>query len=130
MSATGYSAVGLAEAAEAIQKEQAHRAGKGEQFLNTLGQHICYCVHGLPNTHLSSLGDKALAVSGSGAVSTIKNLAGSAAFDTVKEQVSHFTENSKVLVSVLGEVGKMHPFIHSVLFSPCVCCSCVLIYSG
>ena len=37
MSTTGYSDVRMAEAAVAIQTTQAYRAGKGEQFLNTVG---------------------------------------------------------------------------------------------
>ncbi len=59
------------------------------------------------------LGDHALAVSGSGASIAIKDLAGSATFDIVKEKISHFAENSRVLVGLLDEVGKAHPFILS-----------------
>ena len=58
-------------------------------------------------------------MSGSEAVSTIQDIAGSAAFDVVKEQVSHFVENSKILVGLLDEVGKAHPFVLSMsLLSP------------
>ena len=60
------------------------------------------------------LRDRALAASGGGAALTIWDLAGSAAFDVVKEQVSHFVENSKVLVGLLDEVGKAHPFVLSI----------------
>jgi hypothetical protein len=52
-------------------------------------------------------------MSGSGAALAIQDVAASAAFNFVKEQVSHFTENSRVLVRVLDEVGKAHPFILS-----------------
>ena len=62
----------------------------------------------------SCLGEKALAVSESQAVSTIRGVAASAAFDMVKDQVSHFAENSKILGKVLNEVSKVHPFIQSV----------------
>jgi hypothetical protein len=119
MNTTGYSDAALAEAAAAIQKSQAYRAGKGEQFLNTLGKACVYSLqYRLLDTHRSSLGDKALAVSGSQVASTVQNAAASAAFDMVKEQVSHFVENSKILVSVLDEVGKAHPFVQSTLISP------------
>ena len=58
-------------------------------------------------------------MSGSEAASTIQDLAESATFNIVKEQVSHFVENSKILVGVLDEVGKAHPFILSMpLLSP------------
>ena len=43
----------------------------------------------------------------------MKDIAGSAALDIVKEKISHFAENSRVLVGVLDEVGKAHPFILS-----------------
>ena len=43
----------------------------------------------------------------------MKDLAGSATLDIVKEQISHFAENSRILVGVLDEVGKAHPFILS-----------------
>ena len=65
-------------------------------------------------------GDHALALSGTDAASAMQNVAASAAFNAVKEQVSHFTENSKVLVGVLDEIGKAHPFILSLSFS-CLC---------
>ena len=50
-------------------------------------------------------------MSGSGAALAIQGVATSAAFNVVKEQVSHFVENSKVLVGLLDEVGKAHPII-------------------
>ena len=50
-------------------------------------------------------------MSGSGATLAIQGVASSAAFNVVKEQVSHFVENSKVLVGLLDEVGKAHPII-------------------
>jgi len=37
----------------------------------------------------------------------------SAAFSMVKDQVSSFVERSQTLMSVLDEVGKVHPFIQS-----------------
>ena len=43
----------------------------------------------------------------------MKDLAGSATLDMVKDKISHFAENSRVLVGVLDEVGKAHPFILS-----------------
>ena len=51
---------------------------------------------------------------GSGAAIAIKDLAGSAAF---KEKISNFSENSKALIGLLEEVGKVHPFIQSISFT-------------
>ena len=58
----------------------------------------------------SFLGEKVATVSKSQAVSTMQDVA-SQAFDTLKGQVSHFAETSKILVQVLDEVAKVHPFI-------------------
>ena len=67
---------------------------------------------------LSVLGNQALALGGTDAASAVQNVAASAAFSAVKEQVSHFAENSKVLVRALDEIGKAHPFILSISPSP------------
>jgi hypothetical protein len=32
-------------------------------------------------------------------------------FSILKDQVSNFAENTKILVNVLDDLGKMHPFI-------------------
>ena len=94
---------------------QPRQAGKGEQFLNKLGRLACpyFLWPSLPSARYSSLvlGDRALAVSGSGAALAAQDVAASAAFNVVKEQVSHFVENSKVLIGLLDEVGKAHPII-------------------
>ena len=78
----------------------------------------------------SRLGDHALAASGGGAGLTMQDVAGSAAFSIVKEQVSHFVENSKILVGLLDEVGKAHPFIlsKSLLSSLCLLLSGADVY--
>jgi hypothetical protein len=85
----------------------------------------------------SSVGNEALAVSGSQAVSTIQSDNASVAFDMIKQQVNHFTQDSKILVAVLDEVGKVHPFTQRMSSSPlcsllssgdplpCSCCVCV-----
>jgi hypothetical protein len=57
-------------------------------------------------------------VSGSEAATAIQDLAGSATFGFVKEQVSHFAENSKLLVGLLDEAGKVHPFIQRMSLPP------------
>ena len=105
---TEYSEAALAEAA--IQTSQAYQTETGEAVLN--GMYV-----DIPSTdgvNPSRLGSKALAVSESEATSTTRRVAASAAFDRVKNQVSHFAENSRVLVTILSEVGKVHPFIQSV----------------
>jgi hypothetical protein len=40
-----------------------------------------------------------------------KAVISSAEFHMVKDQVSNFVENSNMLVGVLDEIGKVHPFI-------------------
>jgi hypothetical protein len=52
-----------------------------------------------------------LAVSNSQQASMAKAVISSAEFHIVKDQVSNFVENSKMLVGVLDEIGKAHPFI-------------------
>ena len=54
-----------------------------------------------------------------------QDVAASAAFNVVKEQVSHFVENSKVLLGLLDEVGKAHPIILGCLYSH-LCFHCCL----
>jgi hypothetical protein len=48
-------------------------------------------------------------------VSTIQSANAS---DMTNEQVNHFTQNSKILVAVLDEVGKVHPVIQRMSSSP------------
>ena len=101
----------LAEAAAAIQASQAYQPGKVERSLNTIGMYLK-----MLSTDVDSfLGEKAVTVSKSQAVSTMQDVA-SQAFDTLKGQVSHFAETSKVLVQVLDEVAKVHPFIQGVSY--------------
>ena len=118
MSATVFSDAALADASRVIQSSKAYQAGKAELFLNTLGRHAYHYSlwSSVPSARYSPLvlGDRALAASGGEAALTIQDLAGSAAFSIVKEQVSHFVENSKVLVGLLDEVGKAHPFVLSI----------------
>lgn len=109
---TEYSEAALTEAAVAIQTSQTYQTGTGEALLNAFG--ICVDILSTAGVDPSRLGSKALAISESEAVSTMRTVAASAAFDMVKNQVSQFAENSKILVKALNEVGKVHPFIQSV----------------
>ncbi|KAJ7499168.1 hypothetical protein FB451DRAFT_28305 [Mycena latifolia] len=77
----------LGEAAAAIKKSQSYQASKGEK-------------------NLDAIGDRVSAVSDSEVVA-----AANVTYGIVKEQVSRFVENSKLLVNVLDEVAKVHPFI-------------------
>ena len=108
---TSFPSEGLDEMAAAIQVSQEYQAGKVEKTLNTIGMSFEMLSTGVD----SCLGEKVVAVSNSQTVSTIQNVA-SQAFDTLKGQVSHFAETSKVLVTVLDEVGKVHPFIQGVSY--------------
>ena len=72
---------------------------------------------GRQNPDFISTGDRALAVSESQTVSLAQNAMATAAFSVVKDQVSSFVERSQALMSVLNEVGKVHPFIQS-MFKP------------
>jgi hypothetical protein len=55
-------------------------------------------------------GDKVLAVSSSQQIAIQADIV-TAGFSLVKDRVSNFVENSKMLVGVLDEVGKTYPFI-------------------
>ena len=112
---TSYSEA-LAEVAASIQATQAYQAGKAEKSLNTIGMYLKILSTGVD----SCLGEKAVAISESQAVSAVQNIA-SQAFDTLKGQVSHFTETSKILAKVLDEVSKVHPFIQGVSYSALIC---------
>ena len=52
-------------------------------------------------------------VSGNSLVSVAQSDAATQALGFVKDQVSNFVQHSKVLMNVLDEVGKAHPFIQS-----------------
>ena len=112
---TRFSKATRAEAEAAIEKSEAYQARKGEKFLNTLSMYLD--ISSTVNIHSFYLGDKAGDVSENQAVSTLRSVAASGAYDAIKTQVSHFVENSKALVKVLDEVGKVHPFIQSVSYS-------------
>ena len=94
------------EMAAAVQASQAYQPGKVERTLNTIGMYP-----EILSTDVDFfLGEKVATVSKNQAVSTMQDVA-SQAFDTLKGQVSHFVETSKILVQVLDEVAKVHPFI-------------------
>ncbi|KAJ6562519.1 hypothetical protein B0H19DRAFT_99038 [Mycena capillaripes] len=82
----------LDEAAAAIRTTQSYQVSKGEAALDTAG-------------------DKFLAVRSSEVVSAAQSDTANVAYSIIKDQVSQFVENSKILVNVLDEVGKIHPFI-------------------
>lgn len=51
--------------------------------------------------------DKALAVNGDPYI----DAAGGVAITAAKEEVGNFVQNSKIMMNVMDEVGKIHPFI-------------------
>ena len=112
---TGYSKETMAEADAALQKSRAYQARKGEKSLKTVGMYLDILSTANSNASYPYLGDKIAAVSNSQTVTTIQRIAASDAFDTIKSQINHFFENTDILVKVLDEVGKVHPFIQSVL---------------
>ena len=109
---TEYSAAALAEAA--IQTSQAYQTETGETVLDALG--VYAGILSTTGVNPSCLDSKVLTVSESEAILTTGSIAASAAFDRVKYQVSQFAKNSKILVAVLDEVGKVHPLIQSVSY--------------
>ncbi|KAI0369608.1 hypothetical protein BV20DRAFT_945606 [Pilatotrama ljubarskyi] len=74
----------LEEADGAITTSSAYKASKAEQRLNQLGRDL---------------------------VSAAQSDAAVSAFSLVKDHVVNFAENSKILMSALDEVAKIHPFI-------------------
>lgn len=105
------------EAEAAIKSEQSHRqVSKGERPLDVIG------AFRHPSTKCSDYSifmcielaeNKVSAVSSSDPVSIAQSAVpmASAEFSIVKDRVNSFVENSKILMSVLDEVGKAHPFI-------------------
>lgn len=106
---TGHSDAAFQEA-EAVIQAQSNQAAKGERRLNTFGEPVLlYCTHFVsPRT---SSGNVASRVSNSSLVSAAQSDAASQTFALVKDQVSNFAHHSKVLMDVLDEVAKAHPFI-------------------
>jgi len=41
---------------------------------------------------------------------------GNAMFALVNDEISHFAENTRILVNILDDVAKVHPFIQGVFF--------------
>ncbi|KAI0699900.1 hypothetical protein C8T65DRAFT_296564 [Cerioporus squamosus] len=87
-----FSDAALQEAHAAIKAGQSYQASKGEKRLNALGNAV----------------SKA---SSSSLVSIAQGDTATQAFSFVKDQVSNFAQHSKVLMNVLDELGKAHPFI-------------------
>ena len=52
-------------------------------------------------------GDKVLAIDGDPYLKAGANIA----FTAIKDEVGNFVENSKIMMKVMDEVGKIHPFI-------------------
>ena len=50
----------------------------------------------------------------------MKGFVASEAFDVVQSEVTRFVETSQILVRVLDEVGKAHPFVQG------MCCSTLI----
>ncbi|RPD68335.1 hypothetical protein L226DRAFT_346944 [Lentinus tigrinus ALCF2SS1-7] len=89
---TAFSNAALQEADAAIQAIQTHQPSKAEKRLNAIGNAVSRA-------------------SGSSLVSIAQSDAATQVLSIVKDQVSNFAQNSKVLMNVLDELGKAHPFI-------------------
>ncbi|RPD68326.1 hypothetical protein L226DRAFT_527321 [Lentinus tigrinus ALCF2SS1-7] len=89
---TEFSDGALQEADAAIKATRAYEPSKGEKRLNAIG-------------------NAASKASGSSLVSIAQSDAATQALGFVKDQVSNFAQNSKVLMNALDELGKAHPFI-------------------
>lgn len=129
MSTRFSNAVAEAEAEAALQKSQGYQATKGEELFNMPGIYLDILLTAGINSYL---GDKVAAVSNSEAVAIMQSTAASEAFDMIKIRVNHFVENTKILVGVLDEVGRVCPWIQCALrlastlsvISHSSCCSC------
>ncbi|KAI1783133.1 hypothetical protein LXA43DRAFT_1087143 [Ganoderma leucocontextum] len=88
-----FSDAALQEAEAAIMASQAYQASKGEKVLNKIGN----VVIGV-NSKYESIASNEIATQ---------------ALSVVKDHVSNFVQNSKILVGVLDEVAKAHPFIQA-----------------
>ena len=116
---TEFSEKALQEADAAIKATQAYQASTAEKRLNALGTNVFPSV--LIEPHSSrNVGDAVSNVAHSRMVSIAQGDIAQEAFSFVKDQVSAFTQHSKVLMKVLDEVGKAHPFIQgNVALSHC-----------
>lgn len=110
-----FSDASMDEAEAAIKSEQSHyQVSKGQRTLDLIGAFhppskkcrdysIFMCI----------AENKVSAASSSDPVLIAQSAMplASAEFSIVKDRVNNFVENSKILMSVLDEVGKAHPFI-------------------
>ncbi|KAI1787462.1 hypothetical protein LXA43DRAFT_1029206 [Ganoderma leucocontextum] len=88
-----FSDAALQEAEAAIMASQAYQASKGEKVLNKIGNVVIGA-----NSKYESIASNEIATQ---------------ALSVVKDHVSNFVQNSKILVGVLDEVAKAHPFIQA-----------------
>ncbi|KAL0578964.1 hypothetical protein V5O48_003056 [Marasmius crinis-equi] len=84
----------IEEAQKKLDASQTYQASKGEKALNVVG-------------------DKVLAASDSQRIAFARGEASAADFSTVKEKISNFKDNCKILVEVLDKVGSVHPFVQA-----------------
>ncbi|RPD72434.1 hypothetical protein L226DRAFT_154051 [Lentinus tigrinus ALCF2SS1-7] len=89
---TEFSDAALQEADAAIKATEAYEPSKGEKRLNAVGNAVSNA-------------------SGNSLVSIAQSDAATQALSFVKDQVGNFVQHSKVLMNVLDELGKAHPFI-------------------
>ncbi|KAF9041891.1 hypothetical protein BDZ89DRAFT_1034712 [Hymenopellis radicata] len=88
----------LSEAESVLRASENNKPSKGERRLNKLGDVFRDAADTYSNVAQSE--------------------AASAAFSIVKDQISSFVDNSKILMSVLDEVAKAHPFIQGIYQLP------------
>jgi hypothetical protein len=110
---------GIEEASAALKDSTSFQKSKLAQRLRSL----------LHSSLTELAGDAALSASAIVRSPTVQSAEGSAAFSLVKEQVSNFAQNSKMIMVMLDELAKAHPFISSApvvcsLAGGCLCRSC------
>ena len=102
----------LGQAASAIAANERYHKTKAEQRLNHLGTLRSWALR-FP-AKLFILGDdvqKIVQIATVDGALTDSNT--SDAFSVIKQKIDTFVEDSKVVMSILDEIGKIHPFIQS-----------------
>ena len=61
--------------------------------------------------HLTYIGDSVVNVAGSDTAMFARSDSASASFSLVKDNVAAFVEHSTLVVHILDEVAKIHPFV-------------------
>jgi hypothetical protein len=117
-----FSAIKFQEAEAALNSSSEYRTSKSERNLNAIGapwQSPRFRRRYILNKDNSIIGDKVVETSENFSMATTaRGDRGdtNAILSLIKDNASHFAENSRILVDVLDNIAKIHPFIQGMFY--------------